>query len=177
MVDGYVRRNNPIRVLRDNVVIFEGELESLKRFKDDAGESSCRHRVRHRRQGLQRHQGQGPDRVLRAHRRGPPARHLRRGRCRASIRGRRRVEEQLKRLLSEARTPRESKDPRVGLITITSAEVTKDLTHANIYFTPFAGVGTKSCTRGAAPRGRIPAHPGEEPDAPSRRAELDFQHR
>jgi translation initiation factor IF-2 len=38
VVDGYVRRNNPIRVLRDNVVIFEGGLESLKRFKDDAGE-------------------------------------------------------------------------------------------------------------------------------------------
>ena len=52
----------------------------------------------------------------------------------------RRVEEQLKRLLSEL-VRREVKDPRVGLITITSAEVTKDLTHANIYFTPFAGVG------------------------------------
>jgi len=38
VVDGYVKRNNPIRVLRDNVVIFEGELESLKRFKDDAAE-------------------------------------------------------------------------------------------------------------------------------------------
>ena len=38
VVDGYVRRNKPIRVLRDNVVIFQGELESLKRFKDDAGE-------------------------------------------------------------------------------------------------------------------------------------------
>ena len=38
VVDGFVRRNNPIRVLRDNVVIFQGELESLKRFKDDAGE-------------------------------------------------------------------------------------------------------------------------------------------
>ncbi len=38
VVDGNVRRNNPIRVLRDNVVIFEGELESLKRFKDDANE-------------------------------------------------------------------------------------------------------------------------------------------
>ena len=29
------RRDEPIRVLRDNVVIFEGELESLRRFKDD----------------------------------------------------------------------------------------------------------------------------------------------
>jgi len=38
VVDGYVRRNFPIRVLRDNVVIFEGALESLKRFKDDVNE-------------------------------------------------------------------------------------------------------------------------------------------
>jgi translation initiation factor IF-2 len=38
VTEGFVRRNNPIRVLRDNVVIFEGALESLKRFKDDAGE-------------------------------------------------------------------------------------------------------------------------------------------
>ena len=38
VVDGYVRRANPIRVLRDNVVIFEGSLESLRRFKDDVNE-------------------------------------------------------------------------------------------------------------------------------------------
>ncbi len=38
VVDGYVRRNFPIRVLRNNVVIFEGALESLKRFKDDVNE-------------------------------------------------------------------------------------------------------------------------------------------
>ncbi|HEU4617043.1 MAG TPA: translation initiation factor IF-2 [Gammaproteobacteria bacterium] len=38
VVDGYVRRSNPIRVLRDNVVIFEGQLESLRRFKDDVNE-------------------------------------------------------------------------------------------------------------------------------------------
>jgi translation initiation factor IF-2 len=38
VTSGVVRRNNPIRVLRDNVVIFEGELESLRRFKDDVGE-------------------------------------------------------------------------------------------------------------------------------------------
>ena len=38
VTEGFVKRNNPIRVLRDNVVIFEGALESLKRFKDDAGE-------------------------------------------------------------------------------------------------------------------------------------------
>jgi translation initiation factor IF-2 len=37
-MEGYVRRNNPIRVLRDNVVIFEGGLESLRRFKEDVNE-------------------------------------------------------------------------------------------------------------------------------------------
>lgn len=52
----------------------------------------------------------------------------------------RRVEEQLKRLLADL-IRREVKDPRVGLITITSAEVSRDLTHANVYFTPFAGIG------------------------------------
>ena len=35
---GLVRKSNPIRVLRDNVVIYEGELESLRRFKDDVNE-------------------------------------------------------------------------------------------------------------------------------------------
>jgi translation initiation factor IF-2 len=38
VTEGSVKRNNPIRVLRDNVVIFEGALESLRRFKDDVGE-------------------------------------------------------------------------------------------------------------------------------------------
>lgn len=38
VIDGFVRRNLPIRVLRDNIVIYEGELESLRRFKDDVGE-------------------------------------------------------------------------------------------------------------------------------------------
>ena len=35
VTEGLVKRHNPIRVLRDNVVIYEGELESLRRFKDD----------------------------------------------------------------------------------------------------------------------------------------------
>lgn len=38
VLEGFVKRNLPIRVLRNNVVIFEGELESLRRFKDDASE-------------------------------------------------------------------------------------------------------------------------------------------
>ncbi|WP_440992737.1 translation initiation factor IF-2 [Cysteiniphilum litorale] len=38
VIDGVIKRHNPIRVLRDQVVIYEGSLESLKRFKDDAVE-------------------------------------------------------------------------------------------------------------------------------------------
>ncbi len=38
VIEGVVRRSNRIRVLRDNVVVFEGELESLRRFKDDVNE-------------------------------------------------------------------------------------------------------------------------------------------
>jgi translation initiation factor IF-2 len=38
VTEGFVKRNLPIRVLRDNVVIFEGQLDSLRRFKDDVAE-------------------------------------------------------------------------------------------------------------------------------------------
>lgn len=57
----------------------------------------------------------------------------------------RRVEEQLKRLLSEL-VRREVKDPRVGLVTITAIAVSKDLSHARVYFTPFAGAGDAAAT-------------------------------
>ncbi len=38
VVEGFVKKNLPIRVLRENVVIYEGQLESLRRYKDDASE-------------------------------------------------------------------------------------------------------------------------------------------
>jgi translation initiation factor IF-2 len=38
VLEGTIKRNNPIRVLRDNIVVFEGVLESLRRFKDDVSE-------------------------------------------------------------------------------------------------------------------------------------------
>lgn len=38
VIDGLIKRNCPVRVLRDSVVIFEGAIESLRRFKDDAAE-------------------------------------------------------------------------------------------------------------------------------------------
>ena len=38
VVEGTVLRNKPVRVLRDDIVIFQGELDSLRRFKDDVNE-------------------------------------------------------------------------------------------------------------------------------------------
>jgi translation initiation factor IF-2 len=38
VVEGVIKRGNPVRVLRDNVVIHQGELDSLRRFKDDVSE-------------------------------------------------------------------------------------------------------------------------------------------
>jgi translation initiation factor IF-2 len=38
VTDGYIKRNNPIRLIRDGIVVYAGKLNSLKRFKDDAGE-------------------------------------------------------------------------------------------------------------------------------------------
>ncbi|MFM2484376.1 translation initiation factor IF-2 [Celerinatantimonas yamalensis] len=38
VTEGVVKRNSPIRVLRENVVIYEGELESLRRYKDDVND-------------------------------------------------------------------------------------------------------------------------------------------
>ena len=38
VTDGYIKRNNPIRLIRDGIVLYSGKLTSLKRFKDDASE-------------------------------------------------------------------------------------------------------------------------------------------
>ncbi|CAL4324137.1 translation initiation factor IF-2 [Buchnera aphidicola] len=38
VTEGIIKRKNPIRILRDNIVVYEGELESLRRFKEDINE-------------------------------------------------------------------------------------------------------------------------------------------
>ncbi len=68
VIEGVVKRNKPIRVLRDNTVIFEGELESLRRFKENVDEvrngTECGIGVK----AVQRREAGRPDRVLRAYR-------------------------------------------------------------------------------------------------------------
>jgi translation initiation factor IF-2 len=38
VTEGYIKRNNQIRIIRDGIVIHTGNLEALKRFKDDVSE-------------------------------------------------------------------------------------------------------------------------------------------
>jgi len=64
VTEGLIRRNARVRVLRDNVVINDGELESLKRFKDDVREVKSGFEWPLD-QELQRHQGRRPARGLR----------------------------------------------------------------------------------------------------------------
>ena len=64
-LDGVVRRGAQVRVLRDSVVVHDGELDSLKRFKDDVREVKARLRVRPVAQELQRRPGGRPARGLR----------------------------------------------------------------------------------------------------------------
>ena len=38
VIEGFIKRNKPLRVIRDDIVIFEGQLDSLRRHKEDASE-------------------------------------------------------------------------------------------------------------------------------------------
>ena len=65
VVDGLFRRSARVRLLRDDIVVYDGALGSLKRFKDDVREVQRRLRVRHVDRGLQRHPPGRRDRGVR----------------------------------------------------------------------------------------------------------------
>ena len=143
VLEGVVKRGSMVRVLRDNIVIHTGELDSLKRFKDDVREVKGRFRMRSFGEELQRCQGGRPARGLRSSRGradavGAAALSVRRALSmprefsRAS-----RIADQIQRDLSDL-IRQELKDPRVGLVTITAVEVTRDLSHAKVYVTSLA---------------------------------------
>ena len=151
VTDGVVRRGSSVRLLRGGVVVHTGELDSLKRFKDDVREvksgfecglslknfneiqvgdqlecsRSSRSRAPCRGEG---HPGQRARRVRR-HARTPMKRHSQRAQ---------RVGDQIQRELAPL-LREEVKDPRVGQVTVTSVEVSADLSHAKVFFTHLAG--------------------------------------
>ncbi len=140
VVDGYVRRNFPIRVLRDNVVIFEGALESLEALQGRRQRGAGRNRVRHRREELQRRARGRSDRMLFAGGSGAHA-VARRSRPMAKNNPRaRRLGEQIQRELTEL-LRRDVKDERIGNVTITAVDVTGDLRTARVHYLVFGKQG------------------------------------
>ena len=133
VTEGVVKRNNPIRVLRDNVVIFEGALESLRRFKDDVGEvragTECGI-------GVKNYQDVRAGDQIECFSRVEVARTLQLIRPQSAQATR--IEAEIQRVLS-ALIAREVKDPRVGNVTITAGDVARGhRVSREIFFTPFA---------------------------------------
>ncbi len=167
VMDGYVRRNNPIRVLRDNVVIFEGGLESLRRFKDDVNEvragTECGIGVKNYNDVRVGDQIECYSRVEVA-RTVAVIRHANKAFPRSQ-----RIAQQIQQTLSEL-IRRELRDPRLGMVTLTEVRMSKDLSYAKVYFSvlgaqPPAGAGNPrgggaAAARPARPRARHPPQPG-----------------
>ena len=127
------------RLLRDNVVVYEGKIGSLRRFKDDVERGQDRLRVRHRLRQVQRPQGRRRDRGLRDGAR-PGHRVVvesdRAFRFHSMPQGSRpdRVADQIRGELALL-LAREVHDPGIGFVTITRVQMTPDLQQARVYYT------------------------------------------
>ena len=65
VIDGFIKRDSEVRVLRDNVVVFTGKMESLNRFKNDASEVKTGFECGVTRAEFRRHQAERHHRSLR----------------------------------------------------------------------------------------------------------------
>jgi ribosome-binding factor A len=136
VTEGTVYRSRPIRVLRDNVVIYEGELESLRRFKDDASEvrngMECGIGVKNYNDVKVGDQIE----VFEVRRsRAASDRGLLRP---SSWQGNSAAGSALRTTCSgnwRLLIQRELRDPRLGMVSMTAVEVSRDLAHARVYFT------------------------------------------
>ena len=155
------RGDTQARLLRDNVVVYEGKIGSLRRFKDDVSRGQGRLRVRHRLRAVQRPQGRRRHRGVRQR-----TGRRRRSSSRIVIRLVRHGYGMSK---SSRPDPRRRSDPRrdlptcsraqvtipgIGFLTVTHVKVTPDLQQARVYYTTLGDE-----RRGARPRGRSSARP------------------
>ncbi len=150
VLEGIVRRGAQVRLLRDNTVIWTGELDSLKRFKDDVREvkEGFECGIKHRRTtttsrkatssrcSRSRRSRARCDRRTAVRRRATNAGTGMTSRHKRSPAGGRgvRVAEQIHHELAEM-IRAELKDPRVGMVTMTGVELTPDYAYATVHFT------------------------------------------
>ena len=177
------------RLLRDNVVIFEGKISSLRRFKDDVSEVKVGHGVRHRLRQVQRPQGRRHDRGLRrregrAGHRVDIARVHDATESRISVVSHRlesvtrqsaicnvdsmsrtiRLGEQIRQDLGDL-LAREVHDPGIGFVTITRVRVTEDLLQARVFYTALGDAGRRQKTARALERAAAVSPAGARPAA------------
>ena len=172
VVEGVIKRGNPMRVLRDNVVIYQGELDSLRRFKDDVSEvragTECGIGVRE----LQRHPRRRPDRVLRPGR--GRAQRVTVAPCRVKSRGRvaspSRCSARWPSCCGARSATRASKP-----VTITHVKMSPDLSHAWVQFELLTGDAHDPAAAGDPRRGGgLPARPARPRAAAAHRAAHPF---
>ena len=133
VTEGVVKRHNPIRVLRDNVVIYEGELESLRRFKDDVNE------VRNGMEcgiGVKNYNDVRTGDVIEVFEIMSPKPFLSGEFIMAKEFGRpQRVAQEMQKEIALI-LQREIKDPRLGMMTtVSGVEMSRDLAYAKVYVT------------------------------------------
>ena len=147
------------RLLRDNVVVYEGKIGSLRRFKDDVSEVKSRLRVRHRLREVQRHQGRRRDRSLRH---GASRDH------RLMAQGSRpeRVADQIRGELASLLT-RDVHDPGIGFCDADPGPVSRpDLQQAHVYYTALGDEKSRRNTELALARATaVSAPPDRRPAA------------
>ncbi len=174
VLEGVVKRGSLVRVLRDNIVIHTGELDSLKRFKDDVREVKagfeCGLSVRSFNDIKEGDQLEAYDvvevaRTLVVSSCNPGHRDeitMAREYSRAS-----RLAEQIQRDLAEL-IRLELKDPRVSLVTVTAVEVSTDMTHARIFVTTLAdAIGADETVQALQHASRVSAQPAvAQPEGP-----------
>ena len=125
--DGLVKRSAQVRVLRDNVVIHTGDIDSLKRFKDDVREVKAGFECGMSLKNFADLKEDDQFEVFEVAGGRPDA--VKQGSGRPQKLG-----DLIQREVSDL-IRLEVRDPRVGMVTITSVDVSPDLSHAKVFFT------------------------------------------
>ena len=153
-IDGLVKRGARCALLRDNVVIYTGELDSLKRFKDDVREVKAGFECG---MSLKNYNDLKEGDQLEVFEVVEVARTLAEARG-ATAQRRARIADQIQRELCRADPRCELRDPRVGMVTLTGVEVSPDQSHAKVFFTrPGRESSCDEAAAGAAARRGLPA--------------------
>lgn len=148
IVEGEISRDDSVRIVRDGTVVYEGEIESLRRFKDDVKSVARGYECGIGIAGYQ------DIKIGRPHRRLSCGRGRENGIIMKQSSSNRRVNEQAREVISEILLF-EISDPRLDMVTITGVEVSYDRSVANVYYSTEPSRYTEVAQAFNAAAGRI----------------------